>query len=79
MIRVTAEDAGAKVRIAATTTDSSAGTIGAYLVQEAAAYNQDMVVPVGTYKLWVIEEGQEPTLLEEEVQVSGGQVTPIEY
>jgi hypothetical protein len=79
MVRVTSEEAGSKVRLVATTADSSAGTIGAYQVQEVAGYNQDMVLPVGTYKLWHIEESQEPTLLEEQVQVTGGQVTAIEY
>jgi Mg-chelatase subunit ChlD len=79
MVRVTAEDAAGKVRVIATTPDSSAGTIGAYEVQETDGYNQDMVLPAGTYKLWLVEEKQEPTLLEEEVQVAGGQVTAIEY
>jgi len=79
MVRVVAEDAGSKVRLVATTADSSAGTIGAYQVQEVTGYNQDMVLPVGTYKLWAVEENQEPTLLEEEVQVTGGQVTAVEY
>jgi Mg-chelatase subunit ChlD len=79
MVRVTAEGKAANIRIAATTTDSSAGTIGAYVVQETDAFNKDMVLPVGAYKLWIIEDGGEPTLLEEEVQVAGGQVTPIEY
>jgi Mg-chelatase subunit ChlD len=79
MVRVTAEDATGKVRIVATTSDSTAGTIGAYEVQAAEGYNQDMVLPVGAYKLWLIEDQQEPTLLEEEVQVAGGQVTAIEY
>jgi hypothetical protein len=79
MVRVTAEDSAGKVRIVATTPDSTAGTIGAYEVQAAEGYNQDLVLPVGTYKLWLVEDKQEPTLLEEEVQVAGGQVTAIEY
>jgi hypothetical protein len=79
LVRVVAEDTASKVRLVATTADSSAGTIGAYQVQEVTGYNRDMVLPVGTYKLWAVEENQEPTLLEEEVQVAGGQVTAIEY
>jgi Mg-chelatase subunit ChlD len=79
MVRVVAEDTGSKVRLVATTADSSAGTIGAYQVQEVAGFNQDMVLPVGTYKLWAVEENQPPTLLEEQVQVAGGQITAIEY
>ena len=77
MVRVTSENAG-KARIVVTSTESSKGTMDTYKVQEIDGYNQDMVVPVGTYMLWIEEEGQEPTLLEEEIQVAGGQVTAFE-
>jgi Ca-activated chloride channel family protein len=78
MVRVTSENASAKVRIALTLPETGEGTIDHYLVQESDGYNKDLVAPVGTYMLWVIEEGQKPTLLEEEVQVAGGQVTAVQ-
>jgi hypothetical protein len=79
LVRVSSEDSTAKVKIAVTKPDASAGTIYAYVVQQADGFNQDMIVPVGTYMLWVTEEGQEPTLLEAEIQVAGGQVSAFEY
>ena len=78
MVRVASENS-TKAKICVTTTGASAGTIYAYIIQEAEGFNSDMIVPVGTYMLWVTEEGQEPTLLEAEVQVAGGQVSAYEY
>ncbi len=77
MVRLQSDGGGTGVRIVVATLASTAGTVSAYVVQEADAYNQDMVVPVGTYKLWVIQGGGDPVLLEEELQVAGGQVTAI--
>ena len=78
MVRVTSENSQGKARIVVTTPKTSKGTVDSYKVQEIEGYNQDMAVPVGTYMLWVVEEGQEPTLLEEEIQVAGGQVSAFE-
>jgi len=78
MVRVTAEGRPAKTRIVVTTADAGAGTLYAYDVQEIEGYNKDLVVPVGTYKLWVVEPDNEPTLLEQGLQVTGGQVTVVE-
>jgi hypothetical protein len=47
-------------------------------VQESKGFNQDMVLPVGTYMLWIAPKGETPTLLEEEVKVAGGQVSAYE-
>ena len=52
--------------------------VDSYKVQESNGFNQDMVVPVRRYMLWIAPKGGTPTLLEEEVQVSGGQVSACE-
>jgi Mg-chelatase subunit ChlD len=79
MIRVTAKDRPVKTRIVVTTEGAGAGTLYAYDVQEIEGFNKDLVVPVGAYKLWVVEPDKKPTLLEEELQVAGGQLTEVEY
>ncbi|MBX7166172.1 MAG: VWA domain-containing protein [Pirellulales bacterium] len=78
LIRVTTENRPLNTRIVVTTDDASPGTLYAYDVQEITGYNKDLVVPVGTYKLWVVEPDQKPMLLEESLQVRGGQVTVVE-
>jgi len=78
MIRVTAEGRPEKSRIVVTTEGASASTLYAYDVQDVVGYNRDLVVPVGTYHLWVVEPDAKPTLLEENLEVTGGQVTVVE-
>jgi Mg-chelatase subunit ChlD len=78
IVRVTSEAPADNVRVVVTAPKTGAGTIDSYKVQESNGYNQDMVVPVGTYMLWIAPQGGTPTLLEEEVQVAGGQVSAYE-
>lgn len=78
MVRVTTEGGAEKTRIVVTTAEAGPGTLFAYDVQEVEGYNKDLVVPVGTWNVWVVEPGSEPTLLEENLEVAGGQVTAIE-
>jgi Mg-chelatase subunit ChlD len=78
IVRLSSQQADGKARVVVTKLETSAGTVDSYKVQESKSYNKDMVVPVGTYMLWVVEQGQSATLLEAEVQVSGGQVSAYE-
>jgi Ca-activated chloride channel family protein len=78
VVRVTSETPGGKARIVVTKPETSKGTVDSYKVQEIVGYGEDMAVPVGTYMLWVVPEGEEPTLLEEEIQVAAGQVSAFE-
>jgi hypothetical protein len=75
---VTSETPRGKARIVVTKPETSKGTVDSYKVQEIVGYGEDMAVPVGTYMLWVVPEGEEPTLLEEEIQVAAGQVSAFE-
>ena len=79
MVRVTSESKDSKAKVVLTPANTSDYTVDSYKVQEIIGLNQDLVAPVGTYMLWIVEPDQKPTLLEEEVQVAGGQVTAIEY
>ena len=81
IVRVTSEAPSDKVRVIVTKPETGPAIVdyASYKIQESNGYNQDMIVPVGTYMLWVAEEGKEPTLLEAEVQVAGGQVSAYEY
>jgi Mg-chelatase subunit ChlD len=79
MVRVTSENKESQAKVVLTPAKTKDYTVDSYKVQEITGLNQDLVAPVGTYMLWIVEPGQKPTLLEEEVQVAGGQVTPIEY
>jgi hypothetical protein len=80
IVRVTSEAPGGDVRVIVTRPETTAALVdyGTYKVQESNGFNQDMVVPVGTYMLWIVPQGGEPTLLEEEVQVAGGQASAYE-
>lgn len=78
LVRVTAESDNPEARVVVTRGKHSAETIDSYAVQSLTGYNRDLVVPVGTYNVWVIEPDAEPTLLETGLEVAGGQVTTVE-
>jgi Mg-chelatase subunit ChlD len=79
IVRLSSPETGENSRVVVTKLETSAGTVDSYKVQESKGLNKDMVVPVGTYMLWIVEQGQPATLLEAEVQVAGGQVSAYEY
>ena len=58
---------------------SSAPFIGPHKVQTATQYGQDLVVPAGTYNLWIspVDEDK-PEVVSEKVQVKAGEVSVIE-
>jgi len=79
LVRVTSQNRESKAKVVLTKPETKDYTVDSYKVQEVTGLNEDLVAPVGTYMLWVVEPEQTPTLLEAEVQVTGGQVTAIEY
>lgn len=78
IVRVTSDAPGENVRVVVTRAETSAITVENYKLQKCNGYNQDMVVPVGTYMLWIAPKGENPTLVEAEVQVAEGQASVYE-
>jgi hypothetical protein len=59
--------------------DAGAGTTGSYLVQSASKYGADMVVPEGTYSVWVLPAaGGDAIPLEKKLKVNAGELVELE-
>jgi hypothetical protein len=56
-----------------------AGVIGPHKLQKAARYGQDLVIPAGTYNLWIdpVDENK-PEVVAEKIEVKAGKMTVIE-
>ena len=79
LVRVSAEGKPEETKIVLTTLDGDEDyTVGTYMVQECVGYGKDLVVPAGTYNLWIVEPKKTPTLLEKNLEVPAGELTPVE-
>ena len=79
LVRVSAEGKPEETKIVLTTLDGDEDyTVDSYMVQECVGYGKDLVVPAGTYNLWIIEPEKTPTMLEKDLEVPAGELTPVE-
>ena len=53
------------------------GTGSISIFQEAKEFGVDMVVKAGTYNVWILDENNEKTTLEEDLEVEAGKVTEL--
>ncbi len=80
LVRVTSATENPEAIVVITSADgTNASTVNSYKLQESKGFNKDMIVAAGTYNVWVWDPAdKEYTLLEQDLEVLAGEVTPVE-
>ncbi len=80
LVRVTSEQENPEALVVITSADGTGeGTVNSYKLQESKGFNKDMIIAAGTYNVWVKDSPDEKfSLLEQDLEVVPGEVTPVE-
>jgi len=80
LVRVTSETENPEALVVITSADGTGeGTVNSYKLQESRGFNKDMIIGAGTYNVWVKDSPDEKfSLLEQDLEVVPGEVTPVE-